>query len=206
MATAVVSVALAVAGCGGSSGSTGNSAAPATSLPPSATSAGKPIFPASSGPSGAVRASYGPLSIAMPATFQKLGDATRQSTSTTVTYASTRRDGQQRVAVGLTWSNSKDQKSAQQEAQAFRGQLLDVDHVKDLRMVRVTWPGLRDAYQFSYTDHNVSPGLQALALMGSTGTGQFISVTAKAPPALVQPLDVEAICGSLRVGEASTGA
>lgn len=205
MATATVSVVLIAAGCGSGSGGAADSAAPSTSLPPSVSSAGTPIFAVSQGPHGAHRAAHGPVSIAMPSSFEKVGDANRQSKSTTVTYGSTRRAGQQRVAIGVTWSTSKDPKSAQQEAQAFRGQLLDVDHVKDLRMVRVTWPGLRDAYEFAYTDHNVSPGMRTLVLMGTTGTGEYVSVTAKAPPALLDPLEVAAICGSLRVGTASAG-
>lgn len=198
MTAATVSVVLGVAGCGGSSGGADNTAAPATSLPPSATSTGKPIFPATQGPEGAQRVTRGPVSIAMPSSFEQQGDETKQSKSTTVTYASTRKEGGQRAAIGVTWSTTEHAKSAQQEAKAFRGQLLDVEHVKDLRMVQVSWPGLRDAYQFAYTDHNVSPGLRTLVLMGSTSTGQFISVTAKTPPPLVAPLGVENICGSLR--------
>ncbi|MFC6708039.1 hypothetical protein [Flexivirga alba] len=201
VAAAAMGVVLAAAGCGGNSAGAG----PSTALPPSATSTGKPIFPASKGPSGASRVTHGPLSIAMPSTFEQQGDAVRQSKSTTVTYASTRREGSQRVAIGVTWSNTKDTKSAKQEAQAFRGQLLDVEHVKDLRMVKVSWPGLRDAYQFAYTDHNVSPGMQTLVLMGSTADGQYVSVTAKAPSALVEPLQVTDICGSLQAGAATSG-
>lgn len=196
--TAVVGTLLLAAGCGGTSGGSGSPATPSTALPPSATSAGKPIFPASDGPSGAGRVIRGPVSIAMPSTFEQQGDQVRQSRSTTVTYASTRREGGQRVAIGMTWSHGEDTKSAEQEAKAFRGQLLDVEHVKDLRMVKVAWPGLRAAYQFAYTDHNVSPGVQTFVLMGSTAAGQFVSVTAKAPPSLVGPLQVETICGSLR--------
>lgn len=202
---ATASVVLGVSGCGGSSGGTDNTAAPATSLPPSASSTGKPIFPSSQGPTSAERVTQGPVSIAIPSSFEQQGEETEQSRSTTVTYASTRKEGGQRAAIGVTWSTAKHTKSAQQEAEAFRGQLLDVEHVKDLRMVRVSWPGLRDAYQFAYTDHNVSPGLQTLVLMGSTSTGQFISVTAKTPPPLVGPLDVENICGSLRPNKASGG-
>ncbi|HWC22385.1 MAG TPA: hypothetical protein VG502_08820 [Flexivirga sp.] len=204
--TATVSVLMLAAGCGGGSGGADRSAAPSTSLPPSATSTGKPIFPASNGPSGAGRVTQGPLSIAMPSAFEQQGDETKQSKATTVTYASTRKEGSQRAAIGLTWSTTQHTKSAKQEAQAFRGQLLDVEHVKDLRMVQVAWPGLREAYQFAYTDHNVSPGVQTFVLMGSTGDGQYVSVTAKAPPALVGPLDIEAVCGSLRMSTAAEGA
>lgn len=199
LVTFTASVVLAAAGCGSGSGSAEGSAAPSTSLPPSATSTGKPLFPVSKGPSGAQRVAPGPVSIAMPSSFEQQGAAVRQTKSSTVTYASSRRAGTQRVAIGVTWSNTKDTKSAKQEAQVFRGQLLDVEHVKDLQMVKVTWPGLRDAYQFAYTDHNVSPGMQTLVLMGETAGGQYVSVTAKAPQALVEPLHVPAICGSLRV-------
>lgn len=200
--TATASLLLSVAGCGGSSGGADKSVAPSTALPSSATSAGKPIFPASEGPTGADRVTHGPVSIVMPSTFEQQGDAAEQSKSTTMTYVSKRRQGTQRVAIGVTWSTTKDTKSAKQEAQAFRGQLLDVEHVKDLRMVKVTWPGLRDAYQFAYTDHNVSPGMQTLVLMGSTSDGQYVSVTSKAPKALVEPLHVTAVCGSLRTAAA----
>lgn len=203
--TATVSVLLSVAGCGGSSGGADKSVAPSTALPPSARSTEKPIFPASDGPGGAERVTHGPVSLAVPPTFEQQGDAVKQSTSTTVTYGSTRREGTQRVAIGVTWSNSKDGKSAKQEAQAFRGQLLDVEHVKDLRMVKVSWPGLQDAYQFAYTDHNVSPGMQTLVLMGEDAGGQYISVTAKSPASLKAPLQVESICGSLRLAKASSG-
>ncbi|GGB47450.1 hypothetical protein GCM10011492_43280 [Flexivirga endophytica] len=200
---AALGVIVLAAGCGGGSSDTPASVTPSTSLPRSAAKATKPIFPPSSGPAGADRVTHGPVSIAMPSTFDKQGDEVKQSKSTTVTYASSRREGKQRVAIGITWSASEHTKSAKQEAQAFRGQLLDVEHVKDLRMVRVTWPGLRDAYQFAYTDHNVSPGMQTLVLMGTTSTGQYVSVTAKAPHALADPLDVDAICGSLRTGAAT---
>ena len=71
-------------------------------------------------------------------------------------------------------------------------------------MVRVAWPGLRDAYQVSYTDHSVSPAAQTFVLMGETSSGQYVSVTAKTPPALAGPAHVTAVCGSLRVNDTST--
>jgi len=199
---AAIGVLALVAACG--SGSGGGSQGPSTSLPPSASTAHTPIFPAGPGPAGGHEVVQGPASIVVSSGFEQQGDPAQQSKSTSVSFVSSEQAQGKRVAIVVSWSNGKDAKTAKQEAQAFRGQLLDVEHVGDLRMVRVSWPGLHDAYQFAYTDHNVTPAAKTLVLMGESASGQYVSVTAKSPAALVQSQHVAAVCGSLRLHGASS--
>lgn len=104
----------------------------------------------------------------------------------------------QYAALAVTLSNGRDAMSAAQEAESFRSQLADVEHVPALKVAKTTWPGLTVAYQFTYMDFAMPP-LETVVLMGETSTGLFVSATANAPPTLFDSINMVRIVATTRV-------
>ena len=185
---------LALASCSSSDPSPGNGSGSTPLVSPRAAAAGGTAL------------TVGPVVVMVPASMTPVAGLTAQPGQQVGGYRSAPNDQGRSGALLVTVATTA-QRSPAAEAEALVGQKRDVQKATNVRMSPVTWPGFKSAAGVEYDDAPASAGapspLHGLVVLALTDAGQLVSVTALAPRALFDSLDLTSAVASLRLSNDS---
>lgn len=175
---------LLVSACSGSGSGDAASAPPAL------------VTPRAAAPGGAVL-TVGPVAVTVPASMTRL-DSLRAKPGEQVGGYRSAPGPDGRAAAVLVTVAATAARSPKAEGEALVGLKRDVQKATGVSMTPVSFPGLSDAVAVQYDNAPPSP-LHGLVVLAKGQGGQLVNVTALAPRALFDSLDLERAVASLRV-------
>ena len=173
---------LLLSACSGSGGS--------ASAPPALVSP-RPAAP------GGTALTVGPVAVTVPASMTPVDSLKAKPGQQVGGYRSAAGPDGRAAAVLITVA-AKGARSPQAEGESLVGLKRDVEKGTGVSMTPVSFPGLSDAVAVQY-DNAAPSSLHGLVVVAKGPGGELVNVTALAPRALFDSLDLERAVASLRV-------